>query len=233
MTEADWAGVTAISTVALAALALFGDSIKRAIYSPKLELKLVSDAGELINVTRADTGDVLYQSRFFHAHVTNTARDFPFNFVSVSLLQVLVKRPGGQWRRTWQGRIPMQWQHETPVVVQPQQGVVVLRPYEEKTVGPTREIDLFNITEQGMFGINPVIRPNNLKLTYNKEEHGGPLEIALDIQARGDQGDSEIMRVEVTWDWTWREGAAEIREHIDVKLTKRPEETAAAATPAS
>jgi hypothetical protein len=229
----DWVAVTGVATIGLAAVAIWGDTVKRIFYRPTLVVSLRDPAGDRID-SKDQNGNVVAETRYFHANVENSSRAFPFSNVTVSLLRLLTKTPGGQWRSRWGGDIPLQWQHESSL----RSANTFILDTRGKTVGPSRIVDLFCVTKSRQLILNPLISPNNLATVF-KDTSSGPLFLALDIRACGDQGDSAIMRVEIEWDWTWTEGMAEIKDHLDVKMVELPDQNTtvksgpAAASPAA
>lgn len=217
----NWEVVTAVATSALAAVAIWGDSFKRFFYNPTLTLSLRNPAGDRIDTTDRATGTVVQRTRYFHAIVSNTQRGFPFTNVTVSLVRILTKAPGGQWRTRWTGPVPLSWQHERSL--REAESLYILDT-RGRSVGPSRVVDLFRIGDDGRLVLNPIIIPNNMTAVYSRDEVGGPLFLALDIQAHGDQGDSKVMRVEIGWDWIWREGTAEIKDHIQAMMIDSPDQ---------
>lgn len=197
--------VTAVSSLLLAAVAIFGDSIRRKLYRPNLVLKLHSDIGSRINLTSRTGGQILMESRWFHIEVTNTARSFPFHDVKVNLIEICGPSQDGQFQSLWTGSVPTQWQHEP----------VSEKPFSSKTVGPACMADVCYIKENGDFGLNLVRTPNNVRECLEKRIlFADRLKVKLVFQAVSHEGDSSPLAISINWNKVWHSADSEFRNEI-------------------
>ncbi len=81
-----------------------------------------------------------------------------------------------------------------------------------RTIGPQADIDLCSVTESRRLQFHLLLTPFNLNSTRTQ-----PLSMVLSIQARADQADSPVLRINLAWDGQWHQGASEMRRHVAVK----------------
>jgi len=61
--------------------------------------------------------------------------------------------------------------------------------------------------------------PNDLVVCYRAEGENAvtlPIDIAVTVQARGNEVDSEVQRWRIYWDGGWEDGDVEMRKHFHV-----------------
>lgn len=187
---------TAIGTIGAVLVALFGQAFRARFFPPKLSLRLNSADGEL--TTRVQDGRS-ERVRYYHLRVSNTRRWSPAHGVHIALLQLEQPGPNGALQVIWQGDIPLGWRHQS------------LFPLA-RTIGPDANADLCSVSEGRRLRLHPLIAPFNLDL-----ERTGPSQLALTLQARGDEVDSPALRIRVAWDGNWNAGAKEMRRHLAVE----------------
>ena len=74
-----------------------------------------------------------------------------------------------------------------------------------RSIGPSARCDLCRVVKGDALELLPVVRPNSLKVKWR-----GQCQIALSLQARGSEADSPILRVQITWNGEWEDGADEM-----------------------
>jgi hypothetical protein len=190
----------AVGTISAAIVALVvaisGDRLKHRWFPPKLKLTLLDPEG-----THAVLGNGTI-GRWYHVLVHNEARWSNANQVRVLLLQVEEPAPNGALQITWTGAAQLIWENQS------------LYP-AARTVGADARADLLAVLEAGVLQLQLAIIPFNLK--FQREE---PCRLTLTLQARGDEGDSEPLRVTVSWDGKWDSGAKEMRQHLILEPAK-------------
>lgn len=190
--------ITAVATVLLAAIAIFGDSIRRYFYRPKLKVVLEHPEGDLTTISPSGT-----PSRWYHLTVSNTQRQFPFHNVAVHLLELHAMHSSGDWTRVWRGNAALGWRYEEI-------------GFQPKTVGHSRDVDLCYVKKDvSVIKFRMPFFPNNLK--NEVEQLSLAFRIKLTLQAFGDEGDSEKIVIEISWDGVWLDGSNEMRNHFRVK----------------
>lgn len=181
----------AFGTIAVAVVAVCGDRLKHMWFPPKLKLTLANTEG-----TEARVGDGEKLARWYHVSVRNEARWSRANQVRVLLLQVEEPAPNGALQITWTGEAQLIWENEQ------------LYPLA-RTIGAQARADLFAVFESAVLQLRLAVIPLNLK--FQRE---GGCKLTLTLQARGDEGDSEPLRVRVSWDGKWDPGVQEMRKHL-------------------
>jgi hypothetical protein len=213
-TIASW--IAAFGTLLLAAVAIWGEPLRRWLAKPKLTIKRPSELGSITPLNRKG-GDEPVQARYFHCEVGNTARRFPFRDVRLMLEQLDVMR-SGEWAKVWDGRVPLRWRHEERVMewqVNGQHQVVPLS-YEPKQIGASWHADLFSVTSEKKFQIQPFIVPTRLNHALSNEIDPNEVNVRMTIRAISVDGDSEPLRVIVKWDGQWVDGENEMGSHLRV-----------------
>ena len=187
----------AAGTIGAVIVALFGQAFRAKYFPAKLTLDIVSADGEL-TALQSQNGTSI-QTRFYHIRVTNSRRWSPGTGVSVVLLQVEEPGPDGRLQIRWTGDVPFGWRHRQLFPV-------------SRTIGAQADIDLCSVTQSGHLQLHLLLIPFNLEAVRSKAST-----MVLSVQARGDQTDSTVLRVQIAWDGKWEQGAAEMRHHLDVK----------------
>jgi hypothetical protein len=110
----------------------------------------------------------------------------------------------GNYRTKWAGEIPIVWSN---------QQVIPLTP----TIGPPHECDLCSLVKhpngRHTLSLRPLIQPLNLPLSWEEA-----VRFALTLQARGVDSDSDVFRVEISWDGKWSDDTSDMANHLVVKL---------------
>lgn len=141
------------------------------------------------------------RARFYHLQISNDRRRWsPAENVQVFLIRI--EEPGfdGIFQLVWSGNVPMRWRHQEfyPLT---------------RTIGPETDCDLCYVTEEKWFGLLPLFVPNDLQVRRQNS-----CRIAASFQARSNQADSPIIRVEIAWDGLWEDGDTEIKRHMKMKV---------------
>ncbi len=64
------------------------------------------------------------------------------------------------------------------------------------------DFDICSVRKSGKLNLHPIIAPNNLTTTWN-----GPCDLILSLQARATELDTRMVRIRISWDGTWHDGA--------------------------
>lgn len=201
----------AVGTLIAVLVALFGQSFRSKFFPPKLSLDLVNQDGEKTRVLLKWNENNVEQerwedARYYHLRVSNARRWSNANQVHVVLLRVEEPGADGRFVVSWVGDVPLGWRH--------QQVYPILR-----TIGPASDIDLCSVVKDKWLQLHPLVVPYNLEVIRRK-----PTRLLLFLQARSDECDSIILRVKLSWDGQWHEGAQEMRRHLVLEVAKVGEE---------
>jgi hypothetical protein len=192
----------AIGTFLAVLVALFGQQFRAKRFPPRLKLKLLEKGGEKTTLTaRSDDGTVrnIDDVRYFHLRLWNERRWSTAEGVQVFLTRLDEPGPDNQLRVTWLGNVPLRWRD--------QEFVPVLQ-----TIGAAKDCDFCMIGKRSGLSLMPLLLPNNLPA-----HRPGKCRVVAWLQARSNQADSEIVRIEIAWDGLWVDGDFEMQQHLVIK----------------
>ncbi|WP_146190666.1 hypothetical protein [Marinicauda salina] len=185
---------------------------------PKLVAELSDAAGVSTVVNRHGSDGERVAARYYHCKLTNLNRAFPFHGVRLMLQSFEVFR-AGEWHEVWNGYVALRWRHEEPAADR-QLGdellIAVPRPYEPKVIGPRWDADLFHVTDQGEFKVQPFIVPNNLIREIQSLDTNS-LKVRLTALPIAEEADGDPVTFEVHWDGVWVDGEKEMATHLKVR----------------
>ena len=197
----------ATATFSAVLVALFGDSIKARLFHSKLKISLRNSTGEKTQVQYYKTNEkneqvlISEDARYYHMKVKNET-----TWPSSTQTQVLLQRveqpgPDGKLQIKWDGEVPMEWMHQS------------LYPIA-RTIGPEAFCDLCSVVRSDSACLNllPIIGPNSLVTKYI-----GKTILVLTLQAKGNEGESHLARIEITWDGLWEDLETEMVHHFVIK----------------
>jgi hypothetical protein len=132
---------------------------------------------------------------WYHIRVENRTRWSPVREVLIFLMQIEAPDEAGNLKTVWDGTVALGWRHDP----NPQ----------PKTIGYSAECDLFHVLKEPLeVRLSPLVRgqvPDIWK---------GPFNIAVTLQARGIETDSNPLRLLVSWDGNWVDDIEEMRKHF-------------------
>ncbi len=201
-----WVSVAvAIGTIATVIVALFGQGFRSKFFPPQLVLKLAVTEGEKARVRLAwlDQGEPKERwedARYYHLRVSNERRWSPANNVQVFLIRMEEQGPDSELQITWSGEVPMRWRLQE-----------VFPP--ARTIGPAADCDLCSVVKGKWLELLPLVAPYNMDVKRRQKSL-----VVLSLQARGNEADSPILRVQISWDGGWEDGAQEMKRHLVVKV---------------
>jgi hypothetical protein len=218
-----WATLSAaVATLVAATVALFLRELRAWLRPPKLDVNLSRENGLAVTSHIYPPGQALplnyrtEKSRYYHLRVSNPRRKADsVNNVVMTLLRLERKGGDGQHHEQWTGDVPFQWRNEIP-------------GESRRVVGTRAEADLCHVLrgKWPMLAIEKII-PNDLVVCYRIEgEHAItlPIDLAVTVQARGNEVDSEVQRWRIYWDGQWEDGDIEMRKHFHVTPLPVPSE---------
>jgi hypothetical protein len=185
-------GIFALLTLIAIILALWGDKI-RFWTKPKLRLRL--DEPSLTSTVAGVKG------WYYLVEVSNDRPAYPARNVRVLLTNVHKRNASGLWlEHKFSGPCHVTWRFplNTPSFL---------------TVGPAEKATFGHVFEgKPTFDLDLYFYPNNLNRTILPDE---PTKLTFKVVA--DIGESEPLHVELTWDGTWVESSAEMKDHLIVR----------------
>src|SRR5208282_1172182 len=135
---------------------------------------------------------------WYHVQVDNETRWNPVTELYIFLLSIEEKDASGVFRAVWQGRAPLTWRHEAN--------------QQPKKIGYTSECDLCHILQNPrQVRLSPIFK-GQLRECYTEN-----FQIAVTLQARGLEAESNSLRIEISWDGNWSADKEELSRHLVVK----------------
>jgi hypothetical protein len=191
---------TAIGTVAVAILAIWGDSVRDFFLGPRLSLSLVNASGDL---TQRANGSKVY---YYHLRVRNRKKRIPAQGTRVVVRAISKRTPSGSFV-----------QH--PLVYPLQLIWTPMEPGEvERTIVQESTVD-FGFVDAPLLGtrefrLAAAVLPNNFR------GHVGKGECArFEIVVTGQNVHSLIPTVfEVSWNRQWAENQEEMKRHLEIRV---------------
>jgi len=188
--------LTALGTIAVAVLAIWGDFFRYKLAGPQLSLALHDARGD---PTHRTNGTLAF---FFHLKVRNRRLWSPAKDVRVLLERIARRRPDGSFLA----------EH----LVYPL--TLIWTPMEvgdfQRTVGGIETCDL-GFLDQGSdrFRISALIVPNNVHASVRANEA-----IRVQIAATGQNvTSSKPLFLEIAWDGNWTANREEMQQHLVIK----------------
>lgn len=200
-----WVNVAiAIATFSAVLVALFGKRIRAQWFRPKLTLTLDSTIGEKIPAWILSYIDGREQrrseaTRYYRIRVTNEERWQSATQTQVYLLRVEEPGPDNVLQTKWAGELPLIWTHQSIFPI-------------ARTIGPSATIDLCSVLQGKGIYLHPLIEPINFQLQYTNA-----VSLILSLQAKANEGESDISRFKIAWDGKWEDGDNEMAQHLIVK----------------
>lgn len=186
--------VTAIGTLLVAALAIWGDWIRFNFAGPKLHLSLHDPGGEPSGFTDGKT------SRHYHLKVRNQRKWVPAKNVRVVLTKVIKYGANGSLLpESLSGPIQLTWQF-------PQTHALY------SLIGPDDICDLGFVTAGDKFTLCTYIVPTKLDRVIEPEQ-----KIYIEVIAIADNAESNILCINIAWDGKWSDDTSEMKEHLVIK----------------
>lgn len=189
---------TAIGTVAVAVLAIWGDQVKDYFLGPRLTLSLVSESGDL---TKRASGASVY---YYHLRVTNGKRRLPARGVRVVVQGISKRAPSGAFV-------------QQPLVYPLQLVWTPMEPGEvERTIVQNSTCDfgfLDETSNEQAFRPAVLLLPNNFR-GYVKTDQC----VRFEVVATGQNVFSLKPTVfEVSWDGRWTQNQEEMKQHLVIR----------------
>jgi len=198
----------AVGTIGAVVIALFGEAIRARLFPPMLVLDVARPEGLVGVVPTVDEhGHIkgLIPARWYHLNVTNTRRWSPVRNARVVVTRVDRRGPDGTFQQTWDGELPLRWANEE-------------HTSKVRTIGAPARADLCALAEgSGAALIQVSVRPPEFPAVIEKDRP-----ILVYLQARGDEGDSPVLALQIAWDGQWHAGSQEMRRSFVISRHELP-----------
>jgi hypothetical protein len=196
--ETLFAGFTALGTVAVAVLAIWGEGIRSAIAGPRLALS-VRERGFR---TPKGSGEDKWTAIYYHVEVNNKRSWSPAKAVRVMVIGIAKKRPDGSYMAE-PLIAPMQltWAYPEAHELFP----TIAKRTETCDLGYLDQRDVW-------FILSTYIKPSTFPGRLGRNES-----MQVILVASAHNGESEPLTVEITWDGTWPETDGDIPKRLVVK----------------
>ena len=192
----NWEAVTAICTFFAVVVALFGDRIRKRLFSEKINISVATPLSDLNCFIENNQQK---QAHYYHLNVSNDGCSVSSNTI-VYLTNISATINSTKY--VWNGEIPLSWEY----------GQVMGRISWNILSKDSHNCDLFCITEDGLVVIETIIMPNNLHSNFI-----GPFSAELCVCAKSNDIISREKTFEVKWDGKWDKDPAIMSEHIFFK----------------
>ena len=150
---------------------------------------------DLASKTAAATAGIWY-----HVRVSNDTRWFNITGVHIFLLSMEAPDASGKFQTIWEGYTPLGWKLEPDP--------------KPKIIGYPADCDLCHvINDPRQVRLSPLIK-GQVPETFTSS-----FRIAVTLQARGIEADSDRLRIEISWDGEWSDNRDEMMRHLVVKAT--------------
>lgn len=201
----DWTvkALGAFATFLAVFVALFGLRLRHWLVPPELIITLSSAEGfpATLYILNVETNKAQHQTNgiWYHVRVDNKNRSTTAAGVHIFLLLVEAPDASGDFKTIWDGYAKLGWRHEPSP--------------EPKDIGYHAECDLCHVLNGPReMRLSPLIKGQVMPDTFE-----GPLKIAVTLQARGIEVESNLLRLEISWDGQWSDDRSEMKRHLVVK----------------
>ena len=194
----------AVGTIATVLVALFGQAFRKKFFPPGLQIDFPSALGEKTRVMlqwmeNAKTMSRMEDARYHHVRVRNSRRWSPATHVQVVLLRVEEPYASGAMIPVWYGDVPFIWRHQSQMP-------------SSKTVGTDAFADVCSVVKGKWLQLHLLVAPNNLETVRRSA-----CQFIVTVQVRSNEMDSPAIRLKISWDGSWHDGAEEMRRHLTVE----------------
>ena len=200
--------IVALGTLLAVVVALFAEPLKRWLCSPKFEIWLKSENGELTPVKLKDpvtNQSRSEQGRYYHLSVKNSGCSTAKN-TAAYLTHLMLRGAGDTWYQAWSGEAPLSWRHGE------------LYPLLREIGSTPLDADLFALVRNKWLDLRVVIRPNALPTDCDAPGRWREkIEMVVTVQIKATDAQSEQKLFHVEWDGGWQDGDAEIVRHFRIK----------------
>src|SRR5262249_38910633 len=145
------------------------------------------------------------EGRWYYVKIENSRRWSPATQTQVLMLEIQEPDASGEMKPIWSGTMPLKWRSV---------GYLPLG----KTVGYWAECDVCSVIKggtgekEGWIEIHPVIQEPPMKV-----QRTSACRFVLALQARSVEADSNLLRVEITWNGQWSDDSDLMARHLVIR----------------
>ncbi|NQT62975.1 MAG: hypothetical protein HQ556_08475 [Candidatus Marinimicrobia bacterium] len=189
--------VAAILTMAIIALAIWGDSVRHKIIGPKLNVSLFDDCAIQTTLENGLKG------YYYKLLIANQRRWATATNARVQIRKVYVSTTGEDYHNvSFSGPLQLTWQWTKP---------------EYRTIGPDEICTFLHFNEGDNPTISTYFNSNNFDPVIKGREH-----TILEVVAVADNTDSDITYVKIFWDGIWSPDVQEMKRHLEISIVTKP-----------
>jgi hypothetical protein len=185
--------VGVVGTLAIAALAIWGEQIRHRVAGPKLRLRLHDPEGGLTTWTNGT------KVRYYHLYVENRRPHAPATRVKVMMREYSSCGPHGKFIRD-ANHIPIQLQYEFPNLPNHDS-----RP----TIGSATLCDIGFVTEREDFRFATYFVPHTFKSVLKPNER-----VRILVRAEAENALSNEILLEIAWSGVWKEDTLQMAKNL-------------------
>lgn len=187
--------LTAIGTIAVAVLAIWGDRVRDALAGPRITLRLRDERGSL--TTRGTHQRVIY----WHLELINHRRWSPIRNVRLLVTSIEKMRPNGTF-----------FPEHLPVPVQLTWAFPQFHELSPTVVD--RDFSDLGYLDEGKdrFALSPYFVPNNFTGFFSK---GEAMRVSISAAADNFSSIDPLVR-EISWNGQWDDDMEEMRKHLTI-----------------
>ena len=184
----------AVGALLLAIIALWGHIIKGRWLGPKIKIALKNPKG---NISEFSDGII---SWYFHLRVFNERHAAPAHNVRVVINNIYrPKADGTMCLSPLAGRIQLAWQFQG-------------HNPQFQTIGADSSCDFGYLRKNEPFKLSTLYQ----SISFNGTVKAGE-KIIVDLLALSDETESNVLKIEISWDGTWSDDAEEMVNHLVLK----------------
>jgi len=187
----------AAGTIGAVIVALFSGRLAAKFFPPILSLNLLSDKGEVEKFSSSNGPE----GRYYFLQLENKRRWSTATGAGLHMLQYQRRGPDREWVTKWAGDLQFKCRDQDiyPIL---------------RDIGSPIDYELLSVRD----GKPPEWHLSSIILPYNlKEVSEPPGEFAALFQGKSSEGDSNRLRLEVSWDGLWESGEKEMHDHLKIK----------------
>ncbi len=200
--------LSVVAAILVVIVAIWGSYLKALFASPKLLISLFSSEGEPTTLSDGS------KARYYHVVVKNERSWAEAKNVIVYIYSLERLGPDGEWQQAmYSGQVPLMWQFGE-------------FDYGLPNIGKERLCDLGRVLEGLNFELRTKFVPNNFNPCVKANQS-----MRVYIQAVADNGKSNNLVLQISWDGVWVQGESEMRKHLIIKEVQESIGSEAEASP--
>ena len=202
--------LTAVGTIAVAIIAIWGEHIRYYIAGPKLRISfpykegVISQQRETREMTQGPPTVSNVPYRFYHVIVENSVNWSPASRVQLNLVRMAIKTSSEEGYEEFE----LHWNLAFKYAFH---GIGRNSENPERTVGPKQTVDLLFVRENGEPKLNFLLIPNGFPNTLATN-----MTYRIAIQAQAENTSSNIIYLKISWNGKWHIGDSEMANNLKI-----------------